>query len=286
MPKNSKSESWVFTPHHEKLPYNGDAANLGNELLQTVLAVVQDGICILDRELNIIYANPAMALWFPNAAGVAGTKCYASYHNLPHPCDECPSITAFETKEPQSVVKSYDRPGGGLGWHRVYSVPVIDSHGEAALVIEYNREITLQKKAENMAEFTDSQNKTLMEFLEQKERERETLEQTLVNNVELCIKPVLTYLESELGPDSMEMIKRQLDSAIKGLGTNTAFPSSVLSPRELEIAELIKENYASKEIAQKLSITKKAVDFHRTNIRKKLGVKPSESLRMHLNVKL
>lgn len=284
MPYGSKGDDWVVTPHYQTFRCDRILANLGNELLQAILTVVQDGICILDRELNILYVNPAMSFWFPITKDMAGAKCYAAFHNATSCCSECPSCMSFETKKPHIVEKSYDKRGMGLGWHRVYSVPVMDSRGEVALVIEYIREITPQKRAENMAEFSETQNKALIDFLEQKERERETFEQMVVNNVELCIKPILAYLENELGTDSMKIVKRQLDSVVKGLNKNNAFPASVLSPRELEIAELIRNNYASKEIAQKLSITKKAVDFHRTNIRKKLGLKPDDSLRIFLNV--
>ncbi len=282
----SNADEWVFTPHYETFRYDGIVKSLGNELLQTILAVVQDGICIIDRDLNIIYANPAMTSWFPVNKGVIGTKCYHSYHQRSCQCDECPSVTAFETGEPQTTVKSYAKPGEEIGWHRVFSVPVFDSKGDSVLVIEYIREITSQKRAESMSEFSEKQNQMLMDFLERKEREREVFEQTVVNNVELCIKPVLNYLENALGRENMELVKRQLDSALSGLRKNTSFPSSVLSPRELEVAHLIKENLASKEIAKKLAITKKAVDFHRTNIRKKLGLKPEDSLRIFLDLNI
>jgi Response regulator containing a CheY-like receiver domain and an HTH DNA-binding domain len=282
----SAADEWVFTPRSGTLRHDGIVKSLGNELLQTILNVVQDGICIIDRDLDIIYANPAMACWFPVNKGVIGTKCHQSYHQLPCPCDECPSITAFETGEPQTTVKSYDKPGKEIGWHRVFSVPILDGKGDPVLVIEYIREITSQRRAEDISEFSEAQNRMLMDFLEQKERERETFEQTVVNNVELCVKPVLNYLESALGRENMELVKRQLDSALSGLRKNTSFPSSVLSPRELEVAHLIKENLASKEIAKKLAITKKAVDFHRTNIRKKLGLKPDESLRIFLDLNI
>lgn len=42
-----------------------------------------------------------------------------------------------------------------------------------------------------------------------------------------------------------------------------------LTPREWEVAKLLAQGLTSKEIAETLSISKKAVDFHRGNIRKK-----------------
>jgi DNA-binding CsgD family transcriptional regulator len=45
-----------------------------------------------------------------------------------------------------------------------------------------------------------------------------------------------------------------------------------LSSRELQIAALIKEGKTSKEIADTLYISAKTVEYHRANIRKKLGL--------------
>jgi DNA-binding CsgD family transcriptional regulator len=42
------------------------------------------------------------------------------------------------------------------------------------------------------------------------------------------------------------------------------------TPREREIASLVVDGRTSKEIAERLCLTIKAVDFHRMNLRKKL----------------
>jgi DNA-binding CsgD family transcriptional regulator len=56
-----------------------------------------------------------------------------------------------------------------------------------------------------------------------------------------------------------------------------------LTPRELEVAEMVRNGYSSKEIAERLHISPKAVAFHRGNLRKKLGIKSRrESLRVRL----
>lgn len=47
---------------------------------------------------------------------------------------------------------------------------------------------------------------------------------------------------------------------------------SSLSPRELEIAELLSAGSPNREIAKKLSISTRTVDTHRANILKKLGI--------------
>ena len=44
------------------------------------------------------------------------------------------------------------------------------------------------------------------------------------------------------------------------------------TPRELEIASHIRAGWSSKQVAQFLHISVKAVEFHRINIRDKLGI--------------
>ncbi len=59
---------------------------------------------------------------------------------------------------------------------------------------------------------------------------------------------------------------------------------NVLSRRELDIVELIKEGLSSKEIAIRLDISLKTVEVHRYNILKKLSLKNTAALVNFINV--
>jgi len=50
----------------------------------------------------------------------------------------------------------------------------------------------------------------------------------------------------------------------------------------MQIASLIKEGRSSEEIAKTLVVSKKTVDFHRANIRKKLGLHAETGERTNL----
>lgn len=58
---------------------------------------------------------------------------------------------------------------------------------------------------------------------------------------------------------------------------------NVLSRRELEIVQLIKEGLSSKEVALRLDISLKTVEVHRYNILKKLNLKNTASLVNFIN---
>ncbi|HOO46961.1 MAG TPA: helix-turn-helix transcriptional regulator, partial [Deltaproteobacteria bacterium] len=56
-----------------------------------------------------------------------------------------------------------------------------------------------------------------------------------------------------------------------------------LTPTEIQVANLIREGKSTKEIAEVLTISERAIEFHRNNIRDKLGLKKSKTnLRSYL----
>lgn len=66
-------------------------------------------------------------------------------------------------------------------------------------------------------------------------------------------------------------------------GNNQA-DMNVLSRRELDVVNLIKEGLSSREIASRLDITMKTVEVHRYNILKKLNLKNTAALVNFINV--
>lgn len=58
---------------------------------------------------------------------------------------------------------------------------------------------------------------------------------------------------------------------------------NLLSRRELDVVQLIKEGLSSKEIAQKLDLSLKTVEVHRYNILKKLNLKNTAALVNFIN---
>ena len=57
----------------------------------------------------------------------------------------------------------------------------------------------------------------------------------------------------------------------------------LLSPQEIEVANMVRRGRSSKEIAEVLGISTSGVDFHRKKLRQKLGLtKSSRNLRSYL----
>lgn len=66
-------------------------------------------------------------------------------------------------------------------------------------------------------------------------------------------------------------------------GENTCPDKNMLSFRELDIIQLIKEGMSSREIAEKLDLSTKTVDVHRYNILKKLNIRNTAALVNFIN---
>jgi len=67
------------------------------------------------------------------------------------------------------------------------------------------------------------------------------------------------------------------------LGEDEGAGLNLLSEREIEVINQIKDGLSSKEIADKLGISIKTVEVHRHNILKKLKVKNTASLINYIN---
>lgn len=121
---------------------------------------------VLDNERKIIAANTVYLERFNvTEEQLLGKSCHdnsQSFSNAPHlPCttDDCPHLTAYNTRETRSVqVKSRDKTGNPIWEERVFS-PIFDEQGNVKYIIESIRDITrvknLEKKYSEMRELID-----------------------------------------------------------------------------------------------------------------------------------
>ncbi len=122
----------------------------GELFLESVFVSIQDGIGIIDKDMNILRVNPTAERWYPHAAPLIGRKCYEAYHGRSERCDACPAWKTLKTGESAYKIVPKHGPGGKeVGWLEIYSFPMIDTTtGEMRGAIEYVRDISERKRVE------------------------------------------------------------------------------------------------------------------------------------------
>jgi DNA-binding CsgD family transcriptional regulator len=148
----------------------------------------------------------------------------------------------------------------------------------------------LEKSRKQLQEQTrqlEETNIALKVLLEQRAQDRVQLEETVYANVHEQILPHLEKLSySRLGHKErtiVETIEYQLKEIVSPFLNRLSSVSKLLTPQEINVANLVREGKASKDIAEILEISVSGVNFHRKMLRKKLGLSHTKSnLRSYL----
>jgi PAS domain S-box-containing protein len=159
------------------------------------------------------------------------------------------------------------------------------------LLLSVVHDITEHKRCEeelktNVASLEEL-NTALKVILEQVEARREELNAAIVSNIGELVLPSLDELKK--GPLSTDQLSLLRSIELNLLNISSTFLRKLklthhrLTAREIEIAALVKEGKSTKEMAVRMNISTKTVEFHRNRLREKLGLKKTKvNLRSHL----
>jgi DNA-binding response OmpR family regulator len=133
-------------------------------------------------------------------------------------------------------------------------------------------------------------NTALQVLLEKREKDKSDLEKRLVLNAREVILPFLTALKKKdtTQKKRLELIRiceNNIEKIISPFVSNLKSRTSELgfTHKELTIANLIIQGKSSQEISTLLNSSDSTINFHRNNIRKKLGIKnKKENLQTYL----
>ncbi|MBM3301474.1 MAG: PAS domain-containing protein, partial [Deltaproteobacteria bacterium] len=128
-----------------------DAARESERFLSNIFDSMQDGISVLDTNLNIVRVNSVMERWLAHAMPLVGKKCYEAFHRADEPCPVCPVRETCKAAQPAYQLIPVKGPYNQvLGWLDLYTFPVFDPEsGKLTRVIEYVRNATDRKRAED-----------------------------------------------------------------------------------------------------------------------------------------
>ena len=117
--------------------------------LEDVINSIQDGICVLDPDLNIVLVNKNMERWYARHSPLIGKKCHLCYHDSDQPCDPCPSLRAMASgQEEVDVVPGIK--GSPVEWIELFAFPITSRDGTRVTgVVEFVRDITDKRRLES-----------------------------------------------------------------------------------------------------------------------------------------
>ena len=141
-------------------------------------------------------------------------------------------------------------------------------------------EVSLKKTTHELREqAAELQNKNiaLKEIISQVELDRKALQDQMRMNIELTVLPLLGKMQSSDTPPEawktyLHVVRQNLEDVTSSFSRKVSDERVRLSPREVEICDLIRNGLSNKQIAELMRISLLTVERHRHNIRKKLRI--------------
>jgi PAS domain S-box-containing protein len=163
--------------------------------------------------------------------------------------------------------------------------------GSVEGLIGTNLDISERKQAqlqlELHAEELENANTALRVLLKQVNENKTDMESKVLDNFARLVNPYLDILEANLANTPQQEYIKVIQENIKKI--TSAFSQKLsssyigLSPREIQVADLVRHGRTNKESAGVLNVSINAVEFHRNNLRRKLGIQNKKvNLRTYL----
>ncbi len=292
------------------------AKNTLQELERRLVDIVDflpDATFVRDLQGRIIVWNKAMEeMTGARAKDMLGKGDYE--YALPFYGKRRPIMIDLVLKPDKKIERKYDmvikKPGHFLiaeGWtslkgEKVFlwgkASPFCNSKGKIVGSVESVRDITDRKQYEdainkrekelgNKTRELEDMNAALRVLLKQRESDRKEFEEKILTNIKVLILPHIEQLKMQLRTGEnrrhIDILESNLKEIVSPFARTLSAVYSNLTNREIQIANLIKEEKTTKEITEVLNISESAVNIHRYRIRQKLNIDKRRNLRTFLS---
>ncbi|MBN2516096.1 MAG: PAS domain S-box protein [Deltaproteobacteria bacterium] len=152
-------------------------------------------------------------------------------------------------------------------------------------IMEHERTAAVLKKREQeldiKSHYLEDATTALKVLLKHREDDKDELQGNVVSNVKELVMPYIGKLRTVRSTTQqqayLDVIENNLNNIISPFLRNVTLNHYNLTPREIEVANLVKNGKTTKDIGDILNLSTRAVEFHRDNIRKKMGLKKTKT---------
>jgi PAS domain S-box-containing protein len=255
----------------------------------TLIENAPDIISTVDREGRIMfinYAPPGLT-----AEDALGTNAL-DYVMPEHRETVKQSIQrVFQTGVPDSYEIAARGPRGTTSWYMTRLGP-IKHNGEIVAAMLITRDITERKQAEQALREREAEleiktnsleevNTALRVLLRRREEDKAEIEEKVLLNVRELVVPFLERLKkSQLDPKQLsytDILESNLNDIISPFSRTLSAKYLSLTPKEIQIANLIKQGKSTKDIGELMALSPRTIETHRKSLRKKLGLEKKKS---------
>jgi PAS domain S-box-containing protein len=282
-----------------------EALRTSEQTLRVLLNSTNDLALLVDTDGTVLTVNDKAAKRYgKNPAELVGTKIYSL---MP------PELVETRKNKAEEVVRTkqpvhYTEENDGR-YYDCKLFPVLDEGGDVKSFTVYVRDITERqqnhkalhtirqelehrvkartKELEEKAEKLEEVNTALKVLLKRMDEDKKAVEEKVLFNVRQFIEPILQKLKTGRLTASqknlLEILEANLNEIISPFDQRLSNSFMKLTPTEIQVANFIRQGKTSKEIAEMMNLSTKTVEFHRDNIRTKIGIKNKKiNLRTYL----
>jgi DNA-binding CsgD family transcriptional regulator len=209
-----------------------------------------------------------------------GVKDIHPEKDLPYVIEQFKRLTHEEIVIAESLPTK--RKDGSIFYADVVGTPLMLG-GKKYLMGDF-RDITERKKAEEALKKSkkeleeqkialEQKNVALKEMVEHIERTKNKTKEDIAININESVLPILKKLKIKGTPSKyVGLLQRHLEELVSSFGRKIAEKTIKLTPKEIEICNMLKGGLTSKELSELLNTSCQTIEKHRKNIRKKLGI--------------
>ena len=181
-----------------------------------------------------------------------------------------------ERKQTQKELKKYREHLEDLVKKRTNKIKITNEQ----LLLEVNArkrvELALKKSESNLRKqksALEQKNIALGEIIAQIEVEKRRIRDDFLTNANIVLFPILEkFITGKPTQKDLHLFQYHLKGLSSSYGTKIIDRDLWLTPKEIEICNLVKAGFTNKDISRFLGISRQTAEGHRKRIRRKLGI--------------